>query len=317
MYLRCAEDFAKHYMRSPEELGELEVRCYILHQIRVKELSADGVRMYVAALKFLYETTLRKPEVVTQLPWPKVSRKLPDILSASEIARLLEAVTPPFQRAIVTTMYATGMRISEVTRLRIEDVDGERKVIHIRQGKRGKDRFVMAGDTLLECLREYYRAARPQGPYLFPGQMPGQPITTQAVREAVKRAIRKAGITKNVTPHLLRHSFASHLLEHGSDIRTIQFLLGHSSIRSTVKYTQVTPQLVASAGCPLDQIPVPNASGATVTAEETSPKQKRPRSPARKTKRKQRRARVIDRSSTAATRKKGGADKKRKKHLGR
>lgn len=253
-YLRCAEVFVKHYMRPPVELGEVEVRCFMLHQIHVKDVAAPTLKMYVAALKFLYEVTLRKPEVVAHLSWPKIARPLPDILSMSEVGRLLEAITSVFHRAVITTAYATGLRIGEVTRLHIRDVDSDRKLIHVRHGKRGKDRYVMAGEALLGCLREYYRTVRPKGPLLFPGSRAGRPITPEAVRAALRKGIKKAGITKHVTPHVLRHTFASHLLESGADIRTIQCLLGHTSIRTTVGYARVTAPLVAATASPLERI---------------------------------------------------------------
>lgn len=254
-YLRCAETFAKHYMRPPAELGEAEVRGFMLHQIHVQDAATPTLKMYVAALKFLYEVTIRKPEVVAHLPWPKVARPLPDILSGPEVGRLLEAIRSVRHRAVITATYATGMRIGEVTRLQVGDIDRERGLIHVRGGKGGKDRYVMAGEALLACLREYYRATRPPPPYLFPGsRRPDRPISAESVRYALRKAIKRAGITKEVSPHTLRHTFATHLLEEGADIRTIQSLLGHNSIKTTARYAQVSPHLVASTPSPIEKV---------------------------------------------------------------
>jgi site-specific recombinase XerD len=253
-YLRCAEVFVAHYMRSAEELGETEVRCFVLHQLRVKEAMPPTLKMYVAALKFLYEVTLCRPEVVAHLSWPKVASPLPDILTGSEVFRLLEAVQSIKHRAVITTTYATGMRITETCRLQVQDIDRERRIIHVRKAKGRKDRFVMCGDSLLTCLREYWRAERPRAPYLFPGKDPAEPITAQAVRTALTKAVARSGITKTVTPHVLRHSFATNLLEAGTDIRTIQVLLGHNSIRTTARYSHVSAKLIAATPSPLDLI---------------------------------------------------------------
>jgi site-specific recombinase XerD len=268
-YLRCAEAFVAHYMRPPEDLGEIEVRCFLLHLIRVQDVMAPTLKMYVGAIKFLYEKTLRRPEVVARLPWPKVPRPLPDILSAAEVVRLLEAIPSIKHRAVITTTYAAGLRISEACRLQPGDIDSERRLIHVRAGKGAKDRFVMAGDALLTCLREYWRAERPSAPYLFPGGDPAKPISAEAVRSALKKGVAKAQITKAVTPHVLRHTWATHMLEAGADIRTIQSLLGHNSIKTTARYTHVTPAHVAAMPSPLDIISADKDQ--PVAAPETSP----------------------------------------------
>lgn len=251
-YLFCAEDFAKHYMRSPADLGEIEIRCFLLHLLHVRDATTPTIKMYVAAFKFLYDVTLRKPEVVAGLVWPKVPHPLPDVLTVSEVARLLEAMPSIRHRAVVTTLFATGMRISEACKLEVRDIDGERRLIHVRGGKGKKDRFVMAGDGLLACLRDYWRADGRSGPLLFPGQDDEQPIRAETVRSALKKAVARAGLTKPVTPHVLRHSFATALLESGTDIRVIQILLGHNSIRTTARYTHVSAKQIAATPSPLD-----------------------------------------------------------------
>lgn len=279
-YLFCAEDYAKHYMRPPERLGKEEVRGFLLHLLHVREASAPTLKMYVAALKFLYAVTLRRPEIVEHVPWPKVAHALPDILSLGEVARMLEAIAQPHLRAAIVAMYATGMRIGEVRQLKVEDIDRERGLIHVRSGKRRKDRYVMAGEPLLTCLRDYYRAVRPAAPFLFPGRDPARPITAEAIRKAVRTAIKKAGIKKKVTPHTLRHAFATHLLEGGTDIRVIQRLLGHGSIRTTARYAQVSQEFVSATPSPIEKVLVVKASKASQPAPEPPPRKRRSRTSA-------------------------------------
>ena len=196
--------------------------------------------MYVAGIRFLYGVTLDRPEVAKRIPWPKVPRKQPDILSGTEVTHLLAAIESVKHRVVLTAAYGAGMRVSEACRLQVGDIDSQRGLIHIRQGKGSRDRHVMLGDRLLSALREYWSLTRPQGPYLFPGQRPGTSVSATAVRTALHAAVAKAGISKRVTPHVLRHSFATHLLEAGADIRVIQVLLGHQSIRTTAHYTQLS-----------------------------------------------------------------------------
>lgn len=268
-YLRCAENFVAHYMRSPASLGETEVRCFMLHLLRVKDAAAPTVKMYIAAVRFLYEITLRRPDVVAHLSWPKVAHSLPDILSGDEIARLLEAIPTIKYRTIITTTYATGMRIGEVCRLEVRDIDRDRRIIHVRAGKGRKDRYVMAGEALLRCLREYWCAQRPTGSHLFPGRDPLRPISAEAVRTALSKGVKKSGITKTVTPHVLRHSFATHLLEAGADVRVIQCLLGHNSIRTTARYTRVSTQHVAATPSPFDRVDAQRQSRNDAGASES------------------------------------------------
>jgi site-specific recombinase XerD len=250
-YLGCARRFVAFHMRSPEAMGEREVRDFLL-SLACRTGSPESLKMHVASLRFLYATTLRRPEAVAWLAWPQVPRRLPDILSGSEVQALLAAVEPLLPRAVVMTAYGTGLRISEACGLLTADIDSKRKVIHVRDGKRGRDRYVMLPERLLVFLREYWRQVRPHGAHLFPGAKAGRAITPCTVRDALARAIKKTGITKRVTLHGLRHAFATHLLEAGTDIRVIQALLGHSSIRSTVRYTQVSRAHVAKVQSPLD-----------------------------------------------------------------
>ena len=250
-YLRCAKRFAAYHMRSPAEMGEREIRDFLL-ALAFEHASPETLKMHVAALKFLYGTTLRRPEEIVALPWPKVPHRLPDILSGTEVDRLLGAVEPLLHRAVVMTAYGTGLRVREACGLRADDVDSRRHLIHVRDGKRARDRYVPLPERLLAFLREYWRQVRPPGPWLFPGQKPARPITPHAVRNALAKGIRRVGIKKRVTLHALRHSYASHLLEGGTDIRVIQVLLGHASIRTTMRYTRVTARHLGRVTSPLD-----------------------------------------------------------------
>ena len=251
-YLRYAKHFVAHFKRPAEEMGEKEIRQFLLYSIRDKKIRDSKHKMYVAALSFLYSEVLHRPEEMVKIPWPKVARKLPDILSGSEVLALLKAIEAIKHRAVVTTAYGAGMRVSEACKLRVTDIDSKRMVIHLRQGKRKKDRYVMLGEQLLLCLRQYYRSERPKGPWMFPGKRAGVPVGSRGIQQAVHKAAEACGISKRVTPHSMRHAFATHLLETGTDIRTIQMLLGHSSIRTTTIYTQVSKRHVARVKSPLD-----------------------------------------------------------------
>jgi site-specific recombinase XerD len=250
-YVACARSFVAYHMRPPTQLDERDVRRFLLHLVLERRVGAATQKMHIAGIKFLYEHTLGRPEVVVAIPWPKVRQALPDILSGTEVDRLLEALDSTIYRAIVMTAYAVGLRISEVCRLETGDIDSKRKVIRIH-GKGGRDRYVPLPERVYFTLREYWKVVRPKGPQLFPGQQPGTCVSHAAVRANLKVAADKARIKKHVTPHVMRHSFATHLLELGTDIRVIQMLLGHRSIRTTLRYTRVTPRLVAGITSPID-----------------------------------------------------------------
>jgi site-specific recombinase XerD len=265
-YLRCARIFDEHNgRRSPMRLGAEEIRKFFVHLTEKKNASPATLKMYVAAVRFLYSITLGHPEKVAALMWPKVPHPLPDILSVSEVERLLNAIESLKHRAILMTAYGAGMRIGEACSLMTVDIDSERMVIHVRDGKRGRDRYVMLSPVLLQVLRAYWKAFRPEGLALFPGEKEGTCIQPEAVRDALRQAVQKAGIKKRVTPHSLRHAFATHVLEAGADIRTIQVLLGHSSIRSTARYTHVSTKHIASTPSPLDRMQIRGAEGAART----------------------------------------------------
>ena len=253
-YLRCARHFVSHYMRSPEEMGEQEIRDFLLHLVRDRKASPSTLGMYVNALKFLYTVTLKRPAEVDGISHPKRPKTLPVILSPEEVLRVFAAIRSVKHKALIATAYGAGLRISEVCGLRITDIDSQRMRIHVRSGKGKKDRYVMLGESLLALLRQYYQKARPKGEYLFPGYKPQRPICTTAVNQVLRKVVRQAGLSKKVTMHTLRHCFATHLMETGTDIRIVQVLLGHSSIRTTLRYTHITDRLVQKLVSPLDMI---------------------------------------------------------------
>lgn len=250
-YLRCARNFVAYYMRPATELGQEEIRAFLLTLVD----RPAAQKSHLAAIKFLYAKTLGRPEEVVGIPWPRMSQKLPDIISAEETVALLEAVDSVTVRVVLMAAYGCGLRISEACTLQVGDIDSARGLIHIRDGKPGKDRYVMLPQRLVVCLREYWRVTRPPGNYLFPGTRGGPHIRYKAVGSGLKRAAEHVGISKRVTPHSLRHAFATHLLESGTDIRVIQVLLGHSSIRTTARYARVSATHVASVTSPLDKLP--------------------------------------------------------------
>jgi integrase/recombinase XerD len=253
-YLRCAYNFVAHYRRPPTEMGAQEIRGFILHLLTEQKAKPATHHMYVAALKFLYEVTLGRPEEVAELPWPKRPQKLPDILTGEEVERLFAEVRSLKHRAILMTAYGAGLRISEACTLRTADIDSKRMLIHVHAGKGAKDRYVMLGDRLLSVLRAYWKSARPKGEFLFAGKIAGRPITTHAVQRTMPELVHRCGFNKRISAHSLRHGFATHLLETGHDIRTIQRLLGHASIHTTVRYTKVTERHIGSVRSPLDLI---------------------------------------------------------------
>jgi integrase/recombinase XerD len=253
-YLACCRRYSAYHMRSPREMGVEEAKEFLGHLL-VCGGGVGQLKMHVAGLRFLYGITLGRPEVAEQLPWPKVPSRKPDILSPCEVEELLVAATEsrPEPSVAAMTTYAGGLRISETCRLKPTDIDSKRMLIHVRLGKGGKDRYVMLSPRLLEVLRAYW-TTRPSSEWLFPGRDPKRPLSEEAVRQVLTTASKKVGIKKKVTPHLLRHCFATHLLEAGKDIRVIQVLLGHSSIRTTAHYTQVSTQHIGSVQSPFDRI---------------------------------------------------------------
>jgi integrase/recombinase XerD len=253
IYLNSIRDFAKHFRRSPSEMGADEVRAWV-DQIRDTGVSPQRIRQHMAALKFLYTKTLYKPEAVSFLSWPSDPLKLPTVLAAEEVARLLTALERPKYRVFFTTVYAAGLRVLEAARLRTDDIDAARGVIHIREAKGKKERYVMLSPRLLRILRAYWSLEHPTAPWLFESSRGGRHINPQTARSALKLAAAKAGLDKKVTPHVLRHSFATHLLDSGTELRVIQVLLGHNAIKSTARYARVSTARIAKTQSPLDRL---------------------------------------------------------------
>jgi integrase/recombinase XerD len=255
-YLRCAGHFAEHHGRSPARMGEREIRAFLLHLAKEKEASPATQHMYVASLKFLYGVTLKRPGAVADVPFPRVPRRLPDILTGSEVERLIFCTTSIRYRTVVAVQYGAGLRMDEARHLRPEDIDSKRGVIHVREGKGRKAREVMLGEKLLAMLREYWRAVRPpQVGWLFPSPVdPTKPVSERAIRQALRKAAKAARLKKKVYPHLLRHSFATHLLELGNEMEIIQQLLGHSSLRTTRRYARVSAEVLRRIKSPLDVV---------------------------------------------------------------
>jgi len=256
-YLNQVSAFAKFFQQPPDKLGPEEIRSYQVHLTTVKRLAPSSLCITVAALRFLYKVTLKRTWAVEEIPVPKKPQKLPIVLSPEEVMQFLAAVGNLKQRTLLSTLYATGLRVSEATHLKISDIDSQRMTLRVEQGKGQKDRYVMLSRQLLEILRAYWKAVRPIG-WLFPGEVLGQPLTRDAVGQTCLKACRTAGLKKPVTPHSLRHAFAVHLLERGTDIRTIQLLLGHRSLSTTARYLKLATSKVCATTSPFDLLTHPD-----------------------------------------------------------
>jgi site-specific recombinase XerD len=252
LYIQRVAHMARHFNRSPDTLDSEEVRNYLL-DLRDQGVSRSRFVQSISALRFLYRVTLDRPEMVPSLPYPRRKKRDPVVLSPEEVGRLLKALANVKHRAAVMALYGGGLRISEALALQVHDIDSDRMVINVRHGKGGKDRQVALSVVLLETLREYCRAYRPRS-WLFGGDKPGQPLTTRTIQRVVTEAGKRAGITKRVTPHVLRHSYATHLLEAGTDLRVIQTLLGHRSLKTTALYTHVATHRLRAVRSPLDAL---------------------------------------------------------------
>jgi site-specific recombinase XerD len=256
-YVEQVARFAAFFGQSPDRLGPEEIRTYQRHLIDDLHLKPQSLVVATSALRFLYNVTLDRGLSIRDIPLPKQPRRLPVVLSRDEVARLLEAALSLKHRTWLTTTYATGVRPSELTHLTIADIDSARMVVRIRQGKGRKDRYVMLSPSLLALLRVYWRAVRPAS-WLFPGRDPAHPIVVRTAEIACDRARERAKITKHVTLRSLRHTFATHLLEAGADVRTIQILLGHRSLSTTAHYTHVSRSSVCATPSPLDVLADPD-----------------------------------------------------------
>jgi integrase/recombinase XerD len=259
-YILAVKQFAEYFGKSPERLGAEEVRRFQLHLLNEKKLAPGTVEIRMSALRFLYKKTLKRRDLsFDDLVFPKTPKKLPVVLSPEEVTRLIEAASNQMHRTLLLVLYGTGIRRTEASLLRVSDIDSERMVIHIRQGKGSRDRDVPMTPKLLEALREYWRWKRPKV-YLFPrpkgARGRDQPISDKTVWNACKQAAMRAGITRTIGPHTLRHSFATHLMEAGTDLRTIQLLMGHAHLEHTIVYLHLSHRHLHAAINPLDQITI-------------------------------------------------------------
>jgi site-specific recombinase XerD len=254
-YLRYVAQFAKHFHTSPDRLGTEHIRTYHLHLLH-QQVSKSIFIQTVCALRFLYETTLGRPWMVDDIPYPKKPKTLPVILSRDEVKALILAPRHLKHRAVLATLYATGLRVTELCHLQGTDIDSKRMVINVRQGKGQRDRVVMLSPSLLPLLRRYWKLSQLHS-WLFPGHRVTEPITSDGVAFICKKAGHAAKLTKAIYPHLLRHTFATHPLEAGVDLRRIQLLLGHASLRSTSLYLHVAHPALTATESPLDALVLP------------------------------------------------------------
>lgn len=258
-YVQQVSLFARYFNKSPEQLGSEDIRAYQVYLTNERKLAPGSVLIAVAALRFLYKVSLKKDwPFADVIPAPKKPQALPVVLSPEEVLQFLGCVRGIKHRAILSTCYAAGLRISEAVCLLPTDIDSQRMVVRVQQGKGQKDRYVMLSPKLLEILRSWWRVEKPKQ-WLFPGDIPGRHISRDAVGQACEKAHHLSGIRKPITPHSLRHAFAVHLLESGTDVRTIQLLLGHRSLATTARYLRIATNKVCSTSSPLDLLPRPIA----------------------------------------------------------
>ncbi len=249
-YVRAVAKFAKHFARSPDRLGPEEVRAYLVGMVG-RRVSWSLYNQTLCALRFYYHTTLGRDHLLESIPCPKEQKTLPVVLSADEVRRFLDAIRNLKHRAMFMTAYAAGLRVSELVGLQVEDIDSSRMLIRVRQGKGRKDRYVKLAKRLLEVLRMYWKARHPSS-WLFPGKYLDRPMNPKVVAMICQQIRKRAKLRKHVTVHTLRHSYATHLLDAGTDLRTIQVLLGHRSIKTTALYTHVSQAKIKSTPSPLD-----------------------------------------------------------------
>jgi site-specific recombinase XerD len=253
-YLTQVAAFANHFHKSPQLLGIEDIRVFLLYLAREKKFSSSSINVAVSALRFLYKVTLGCEWDIEKIHFARREKKLPVVLSSEEVAQFLKAVKSKKHKVILMTVYAAGLRILETTRLKISDIDSRRMAIRVHQGKGKKDRYVMLSKKLLTILRDYWREYRPSS-WLFYGETKNDPLSAGTVRLVCRLASYESGLKKRVTPHILRHSFATHLLEQGTDLRTIQVLLGHKSPKSTTVYTHIAVQNLKATTSPFDSLP--------------------------------------------------------------
>ena len=276
-YLKIVNAFGRHIGRRLDRVGPDDLRRYQVFLLEERKLAVGTVVAQIAALRFFFLRVLKRRDMKEDLPYPKRRRCLPIVLSPEEIQRLIAGAKNLYHRTLLMTLYGAGLRRSELCRLKVRDIDSQRMLLRIEQGKGGRDREVPLSPTLLLALREYYRWMRPQT-YLFPGTRQGwradTPITSRVIWDAVRLAARKAGLDKHVTPHTLRHSYATHLLEAGADLRTIQLLLGHADLSHTTVYLHLSRRHLHAAPNPLEQLQVPRPPALPQSRLKRKPTQK-------------------------------------------
>ena len=256
-YLNAVAGLAKHYHRSPDQIGPAEVQDYVIFLLNVRKLAVGSCQAMIGGLRFFYTVTLGEGLGRVPVPPLKSSRRLPEILSGNELERIFGVTTNIKHRVLLMTTYAGGLRVSEVVHVKVTDIHSDRMMIRVEQGKGRKDRYTLLSERLLGELRAYWKLKHPE-PWLFPGRS-NIPMTRENAHHIYVAAVRKAGVQRKGGIHVLRHCFATHLLESGVDLRTIQLLMGHSSIRTTVRYLQVTSKTLQGTRSPLDLIAVPVA----------------------------------------------------------
>jgi integrase/recombinase XerD len=263
-YIRAVEEFSQYFNCSPDRLGPRHIREYQAALFQKRKFSPNTVGQHLAALRFFYIKTLKKAWSITETPYPKRAEHLPTILSQEEVAQLIDAALTPYHRTLLMTLYATGVRRAELTHLKVSDIDSKRMVIHVQGGKGRKDRDILLSPKLLDELKRHWRGLRRKSSvWLFPGNRwhtGDTPITTKVVWDACKEAAQRAGLQKHVHPHTLRHCFATHLLEAGADLRTIQKLLGHSDLEETAKYLHLSRRHLNATPSPLDSLKLKDES---------------------------------------------------------
>jgi site-specific recombinase XerD len=255
-YIPAVEDFARYFHCPPDRLGPQHIREYQAHLFSQRKLDPNTVNQRLAALRFFFVKTLRRPWSVAETPYPKKVRRLPTVLSQEEVAQLIKAAPPPFYRILLMTLYATGARRAELARLKVSDIDSQRMVVHLQGGKGRQDRDVMLSPILLEALREHWRGVKPKT-WLFPGNRwhtAPPPIDSKVIWLACREAARRAGLHKRVPPPTLRHGFATHRLEAGADLRTLQVLLGHHELEETTIYLHLSHRHLGATASPLDSL---------------------------------------------------------------
>lgn len=253
-YVAAVVGLTKFYRQSPDRLSQREVEAYLVHLAEERKLAWNTRSLITNGLRFFYHTTLGRKQMDFAIPRPKAPAQLPEILSREEVARILSRPTNPKHRVLLMTAYAAGLRVSELVRLRVGDLDSDRMTIRVEQGKGGRDRYTLLSPRLLEQLRAYWRVARPR-PWIFPSQRGNQPISISCAQRVYERAKREAGVHKRGGIHALRHAFATHLLESGTDLHAIQRLLGHQHLGTTTRYFHLAQKTLAERPSPLDLLP--------------------------------------------------------------